>query len=593
MTMCGIFGYVGRDENAGTLVLAGLEALEYRGYDSWGVAVARGGTLAVEKEVGRPGATRGALPAATAALGHTRWATHGGVTRANAHPHLDCAGRLALIHNGIITNHLALRDELARGGHSLRSETDSEVAVHLLERQLERAPAGRTRLVDALIEVFRRLEGSNALAVLDARTGEIAVAKNGSPLVLGWADGAALVSSDAGALSVHTRRVTYLEDGQAALVTAGGHRLFDISEGFEIAPAVTELEVQEVAAPRTGHPDRMSAEMAEQPAVLRRIAADGAAVERLAAEVRAAGELVLTGCGSAYLAALAGHYLLSSVAGVRATCVAASELPQLGALVGPRTLLVAISQSGETIDVLDATRVARHRGARVAALVNVPGSALWRGADVVVPLGAGPERAVLATKSFTAQLAVLLMTAHALAGDVAAGGALVERAADEIELLLAGERRAALTALAGELAGAAHLFLIGRGPSYPLALEAALKIKEVSYLHAEGFAGGELKHGVIALMEPGTPVVVLAPRGDTFDDALSGGMEVRARGARLIGLAAEPHPAFDRHVAVADLGPATGLVHAVVAQALGYDLARRAGHDPDRPRHLAKSVTVR
>jgi glutamine---fructose-6-phosphate transaminase (isomerizing) len=261
--------------------------------------------------------------------------------------------------------------------------------------------------------------------------------------------------------------------------------------------------------------------------------------------------------------------------------------------VSEGALVVAMSQSGETIDVIETARVARSRGARIAALVNVEGSTLWRMADYALPLAAGPERCVLATKSFTAKLAVLLMTAYELAGQPEVGARLVDDAADEVARMLTDDRRALIRQIAEHVYLREHLFVIGRGPSYPLALETALKVKEVSYVHAEGFAGGELKHGVIALIEPGTPCLVLAPRDETYEDILGGAMQVKARGAMLIGVSPEPHEAFDYHIAVADLGPATAIVNAVPGQVLGYYLALLRGHDPDKPRNLAKSVTVK
>jgi glucosamine--fructose-6-phosphate aminotransferase (isomerizing) len=273
--------------------------------------------------------------------------------------------------------------------------------------------------------------------------------------------------------------------------------------------------------------------------------------------------------------------------------VAASEFGHLQQFLDKGSLVLAFSQSGETIDVIEAARAAKSRGARVVALVNVEGSTLWRLADDAIPLGAGPEQCVLSTKSFIAKLALLVLAGHALAGRLAEGQVLVAAAADEVERMLVDDRRAQLGRIADAIQDRDHLFAIGRGPSYPLALETALKVKEVSYMHAEGFAGGELKHGVIALIEPGTPCLVLAPRDDTYDDVLAGAMQVRARGAWVIGVSPEPHEAFDEHVRVAHLGWASPIASAIPAQLLGYDLARRRGHDPDKPRNLAKSVTVK
>jgi glucosamine--fructose-6-phosphate aminotransferase (isomerizing) len=550
--------------------------------------------VALERRVGKIGGAVATLPGSAVGLGHTRWATHGGVTEDNAHPHLDCSGRLAVIHNGIVANYRELRSALAGAGHAFSSETDTEVVAHLLEGALADTPEGPEQLVLALMSAFRQLQGLNAVAVLDVRSRKLAAAKNGSPLVLGWSDAGGLLASDYSALLDHTRRVTFVEDGQAALIEASAMRLFDVTTGAELAPVVSAVEWAAQDAELNGFPDYMTKEMHEQPAVLRRIAAGWTHhVGRLTGLLGAAREVFVVGCGTAGHAALAAQYLLGRIAGRRVTFVSGSEFAYLRDFVAEGSLLIALSQSGETIDVIDAVQAARARGARIAALVNVEGSTLWRLADCAIPLGAGPERCVLATKSFTAKLAVLLQGACALAGQPDAGAALVQAAADEIDRLLADDRRQAIRDLAERLHRQEHLFVIGRGPSYPLALEAALKIKEVSYIHAEGFAGGELKHGVIALIEPGTPCLVLAPRDETRDDILSGAMEVKARGARLIGISPDAHEAFDDHIPVADLGAAACIVSAVPAQLLAYDLAIRRGHDPDKPRNLAKSVTVK
>ncbi len=592
--MCGIFGYVGERQDAAQLVLQGLKKLEYRGYDSWGIAVKRNGRVELEKRVGKIGAAETRLPASGVGLGHTRWATHGGVTDANAHPHLDCAERLAIIHNGIVQNFRELRREVADRGHTLRSETDTEVIAHLVEEELARVVDGEERLVRALMAAFRRLAGLNAVAVLDVGSGQIAAAKNGSPLTLGWISNGALLASDYAALLEHTRRMTFLDEQQAALLTRDGTRVYDAQSGAEISPRITEVEWEAEAAELHGFPDFMTKEIHEQPHVLRRIARERREdAVRLAGLIAASRETNLVGCGTAAHAALAGQYMLARVAGRRAFSANGSEFAYLERFLHPDALAIALSQSGETIDIIDSMRAAKERGATVAALVNVEGSTLYRMADSTVLLGAGPERCVLATKSFTAKVGILLMTAYALAGQVDAGAELVERAAAEIEALLSDWRRDAVRKIAERIYTREHLYVIGRGPSYPQALEAALKVKEVSYVHAEGFAGGELKHGVIALVEPGTPCLVMAPNDETREDIISGAMEVRARGGLIIGIAPRADEAFDLHIPVADLGEATGLVQAVPAQLLGYFLALLRGHDPDKPRNLAKSVTVK
>jgi glutamine---fructose-6-phosphate transaminase (isomerizing) len=592
--MCGIFGYVGVREDAPQLILDGLKKLEYRGYDSWGIAVKRNGTVEVEKRVGKIGDAVTTLPSSTVGIGHTRWATHGGVTDFNAHPHLDCTGRLAIIHNGIVQNHRDLRREMLDRGHEFASETDTEVVAHLIEEGLAELPASDDRLVLALMRAFRRLEGLNAVAALDVVSGHLAAAKNGSPLTIGWAADGALLASDYAALLEHTRRMTFLDEHHAALLTPDEIRIYETGRGERIAPQVTVVEWEAESADLQGFPDFMTKEIHEQPHVLRRIARERIAdSEALATLIQEAAETHLVGCGTAGHAALAGQYLLARIAGKRTFYANGSEFGYLERFLGTGSLAIAHSQSGETIDIIESMRTAKARGTKLGALVNVEGSTLYRMADHAVLLGAGPERCVLSTKSFTAKLAIMLLTAHAMVGKAPEGAQLIERAALDIEAMLSDWRRDFIRQIAERIYRREHLFVIGRGPSYPLALEAALKVKEVSYVHAEGFAGGELKHGVIALIEEGTPCLVLAPNDDTRDDILSGAMEVKARGGRIIGISPEPDDAFDEHIPVADLGEASCLVQAVPAQLLGYYLALLRGHDPDKPRNLAKSVTVK
>jgi glutamine---fructose-6-phosphate transaminase (isomerizing) len=595
--MCGIFGYVGPRNEAPQLVLAGLKKLEYRGYDSWGIAArdraAAPDHLLLERHVGKIGEATTSLPGAQAALGHTRWATHGGVTVANAHPHLDCTGRLAVIHNGIIENHAELKRDLVARGHAFHSQTDTEVVAHLLED--EASEGGCEGLVQALMRVFRRLEGLSAISVLDLHEQCIAAAKNGSPLVLGWGEDGNYLASDSSALLEHTRRLTFLEDGQAALIAADGVAVYDVATFEREAEArIWDISWQEEVAGLEGYPHFMVKEIHEQPSVLRRVAeqrADDA--ERLAESIVEAKTVHFVGCGTAAHAARSGEYMFSRIASRQANCVVGSEFGYLADFLDERSLVVGLSQSGETIDLLESMKAARRRGARLAALVNVEGSSLYRLVDHPILLSAGPERCVLATKSFTSKLAVLLMAAYAAQGRLDEGRELVTRAADEIQSFLTDGRVDQVRRLAERFVDSRHLYIIGRGPSYPMALEAALKIKEVSYMHAEGFAGGELKHGVIALIEEGTPCVVLAPNDETFRAIVSGAEEIKARGGYIVGISAHDDDVWDEHIRVADVGEAASLVNAVPPQVLAYELALRRGLDPDKPRNLAKSVTVK
>jgi glutamine---fructose-6-phosphate transaminase (isomerizing) len=445
------------------------------------------------------------------------------------------------------------------------------------------------------MRVFRRLEGLNAIAALDARTHGLAAAKNGSPLVVGWGRDGNYLASDPSALLEHTRRLTFLEDGEAVLVGEREIVLYDAATGQRKAePPVWDITWQEERVELNGYPHFMVKEIHEQPRVLRRVARERQAEARgLADLITAARTVHLVGCGSAGHVGKAGEYLFSRIAGRQVSFAVGSEFGYLEDFLGEHSLVVGLSQSGETIDLLDSMRAARRRGAKLAALVNVEGSSLYRLVDYPVLLGAGPERCVLATKSFTAKLAMLLMAAYAARGALAEGCALVERAANEIQAFLTDGRTDLVQRVAERIVDREHLYVIGRGPSYPLALEAALKIKEVSYLHAEGFAGGELKHGVIALIEPGTPCVVLAPNDETFPAIVSGAQEIKARGGYIVGISPRASGVWDVHIPVADVGEGAALVNAVPPQVLAYELARLRGLDPDKPRNLAKSVTVR
>ncbi len=589
--MCGIFGYVGEEIEVGAAVLQALKTLEYRGYDSWGVAVGVNGHIGVRKEPGRIAGATVDFPASDIGFGHTRWATHGGVTRANAHPHLDCSGRLAVIHNGIVENFRPLRDQLQARGHRFHSDTDTEVVAHLLEETLA---DGSVDLAHALAAVFARLEGLSAIIALDLRSRSLVAAKNVSPLVVGVGPRGTSIASDALALRHHADRVFYLEDHHLVRLSGSGLTVYDRATMRQIEPELVPLDLEGRDAELGAYPHFMAKEMAEQPAVLERLANEASdAIHGLAKAIAQSHGTFLVGCGTASYAALTGSYLFSRIAARHVNFVVGSEFKYHEHFLTPRSFVVALSQSGETADVIEAMLAARKRGARLGALVNVPRSSLDRMVDLRVHLGAGPEQCVLSTKAYTAKVAVLLLTAHALQATIGQGRDLVLQAADGLRRMLSADWIAQVQEVARTIHRAEHLFVIGRGLSYPTALEAALKIKEVSYIHAEGFAGGELKHGVIALVAPGTPCVVYAPTDETRADILSGAMELKSRGGYIVGIGPEPDPVFDVHLATPDVGDAAPLVNALPAQMLGYHAALLRGNDPDKPRNLAKSVTVK
>jgi len=588
--MCGVFGCVGSETDAGSAIVTALKTLEYRGYDSWGVALATAEGLVVDKEVGRINGHARHYPPAKLGIGHTRWATHGGVTALNAHPHVDCTGRIVVVHNGIIENFLELRADLDANGHRFKSETDSEVVAHLMEEFL----ASGESLPVALQRVFQRIEGYNAIVVMDTNDRVFVAAKRVSPLVVGLGKNRSLIASDAIALRGHASGLIYLEDDHLAVLGEDGAEFINCSQQVAFSSTIVEPVTSVDQIGHEGFADFMSKEIAEQPGRLHEVVRESfGEVADLAELVKHHDRVILVACGTASNAALAGTYLFGQLAGRVVETIPGSEFRQRAYNLDRGTLVIGLSQSGETIDLLEAMYMAREKGAALAALVNTPHSSLDRLVDHRVYLRAGPEQCVLATKSYTAKLAILLLTAHTVNGRWQDGADHIGVAAEAIETLLTGEALALAQSLGATIARAEHLFVIGRGVHYPSALEAALKIKEVSYIHAEGFAAGELKHGVIALVTNGTPCLVYAPDDETRADMLSSAMELKSRGGRIIGVSSRDDAVFDDFIPVREAKAANVLVEAVPAQLLAYYAALARGNDPDRPRNLAKSVTVK
>lgn len=590
--MCGIFGYVGVERDTGSMVLDALRTLEYRGYDSWGVAIGLNGHIEVTKAVGKIGRMSLDLPPASIGFGHTRWATHGGVTVQNAHPHYSDDRQVAVIHNGIIENFRDLKNELITRGVRFTSDTDTEVIVHLVNEQLQ--PERTTSdVLRAVADVFKRLDGLNAIIIMDRLTETLTAAKNVSPLVFGRGTGGVYVASDQMALLPHATEIGFLEDGEILQLSREGIRLYD-QDGLERGIVWQRPTMHQSAIGLDGFPHYLIKEIHEQPRVIRAIADDVVDDARLLAdEIRKSYGTFFLGCGTASYAALSGSYLFSRIAKRHVNFVLGSEFSYQEHFLTDRSLVAALSQSGETADIIQSVMAAKLHGARIAALVNTAGSTLDRMADFSVHLQAGPELSVLSTKAYAAKVALLLLTAHILADREEEGRSLLHRAAEAIERTLDPHMIDRIRMVAQTVDEQSSLFAIGRGLNYPTALEAALKIKEVSYIHAEGFAGGELKHGVIALISDGTPCMAFVPNDETRADIVSGAMEIKSRGGYIIGVGPEPDPVFDVHIEVADVGDASPLAMVVPAQVLGYELALHRGLDPDKPRNLAKSVTVK
>ncbi len=590
--MCGIFGYIGKRDNAAEIVYGGLKTLEYRGYDSWGIAVKNEGNIEVEKETGKlPDKKPSILQLnSTLAIGHTRWATHGGVTIANAHPHTDCHKQIAVIHNGIIENFQELRDELLKKGHIFVSETDTEVSAHLIEENLK-----TTGFATSVKNAFNRFSGMNAIVVMNAVSSEIIAAKNGSPLVIGIADDEFFLASDVAGILKYTKKVLFLEDHH--MVILGKQlKLITLPTGEEVTPKYETLTWTFEEAEMGKYPHFFIKEIHEEPKIIENTALNGLLpTKNLAKLIDEAFGTFLIACGSASYAAIGATYLFSKIAKKHVNFAIGSEFKYIEDFVTDKTLVIPISQSGESIDVIEPiTRAKKEKHTKIAAIVNVLGSTLYRLADFTMLLESGPEKAVVATKSFIAMVATLVLTAYTLAGKQQKGQELLLKAAKNVKSILSEEYISEVKKVAEKLKKSEHIYVIGRGLSYTAALEATLKIKEASYAHAEAFPGGELKHGVIALIEKGTPCIVFAPNDETYYDIISNAEEIKARGGFIIGIGPKNNEVFDEFLETDDIEEATILPQVTISHLLGYYLALARGiKDPDKPRNLAKSVTVK
>lgn len=585
--MCGIFSYYGIRTSAGDLVMEGLKRLEYRGYDSWGIAYGVGGMLHIHKEVGKIDQHE-VFQESQMAIGHNRWATHGGVTVANAHPHLDCKSKIAVVHNGIIENYHELKEELEKRGHVFKSQTDSEVFAHLIEEKMELG------FLKAVQDAFGRVDGRNAFVVLDVAEGEIMGVRSGSPLVIGVGEGEYFIASDIPAFLPYTKKVIYLNDYEGVLFKKSGAEFWNVRSSERFEPKIETVTWDAEQAEKGDYPHFMIKEIMEQPEIMRMAAAqDKEQILHLAEEIKHSYGSYLTGCGTASYAALYGAYIFSSIAKRHVNWIAGSEFGTCEHFLTEKSLVIAVSQSGETTDIMMAVESARKKNARVAAIVNVMGSSLVRQADFAIMTHAGPEIAVVSTKAFTGQLAVLFLLTYAMNGRFEIGKQLLIDCAEQLKLMLSDGFLKKLAEVADKLVAAQHIYIIGKGQNYPIALEAALKIKEASYIHAEGFAAGELKHGVIALIEEGTPCIALFSNDEDKQYILGSTMELKARGAFTIGIGPEVHEVFDLFIQVPDLPETGALINAPVVQMLAYYLSVKRGINPDRPRNLAKSVTVK
>ncbi len=587
--MCGIIGYKGKKDGV-EIVLKGLKRLEYRGYDSWGIAGLDDSTLKIIKNTGKIGELeRQEVPISSAhlALGHTRWATHGGVTRFNAHPQLSMSGKIAVVHNGIVENYQELREEMEQRGYRFISQTDTEIIPHLIEHFVKEGNSFK----DAVMKTIQRIEGSFALVALDKTSGALAGARNGSPLVIGKGVDESFFASDVPAFLDSTREVIYLNDGEMAIINSDP-KIYSYVTGSQIIREPEHVSWSMEQAQKGDYPHFMLKEINEQTwSVKKAIEQDPAVIDKVTEMIKNAFGVFFVGAGTSYNACVSASYVFSEISKKHVNLVIASEFRNYKDFLTEKTLMVAVSQSGETADLIDAVKVAKSKGVKIVAIVNVMGSTLMRMADVTILMNSGPEICVLSTKSYTSQLAILLLLAFSSAGKQDEGRKLILKAAGSVEKVIL-ENEPVAKELAKKIAKSKDMFLIGRDLAFPSALEGALKVKEVSYIHAEGFAGGELKHGSIALIEKGVPVIVFTTE-NTKHLILSNAMEVKSRGGYIIGVNQENNQLFDTFFKVPSLQWADPIAMILPVQLLAYYLAIERGCDPDKPRNLAKSVTVK
>lgn len=608
--MCGIIGYLG-SKNCVPVLVEGLKKLEYRGYDSAGLAVVRDNRIQVRRVKGKIRDLEESLKASplegSYGLGHTRWATHGRPSEENAHPHRDCSGNLVVVHNGIIENYLILKERLKGEGHVFLTETDTEVIAHLIEKYFEGSLEGAVR------RALSELEGAYAIAVISIKDPDkIVAAKTGPPAVVGIGEEELLISSDINPILSHTNQVVFLEDREMAVLETGGVRFFDF-EGNPLAKKVNSLAWNPLMIEKKGFKHFMLKEIFEQPQVIRdtlegRISQDSGRVylEDVGISLRDLKNIqriVVIACGTSYHAGLASKYFIESLAQIPVTVEYASEFRYQDFLLDKKALVIVISQSGETADTLAALRATKKSGALTLAVSNVMNSSIPREADVVLYTHAGPEIGVAATKTFSAQLAGLALLASYLAQakermDERASFPLIQDLLSiphKMEKILSESRR--LEELAQRFLGFSHFLYLGRWVSFPTALEGALKLKEISYIHAEGYAGGEMKHGPIALIDEKMPTMAIVPKDRTYEKMLSNISEIKTRLGYILAVAFEDDADIQGHVdeviRIPSVAPLLSPFLAILPlQLFAYYIATKRGADVDQPRNLAKSVTV-
>lgn len=592
--MCGIFAYHGPNKKAAEIVLKGLKKLEYRGYDSWGIAAKQtDGSIEIEKHVGKISdvinLNEKLSRPSSLAIGHSRWATHGGVTEYNAHPHTTENQDFVVVHNGIFENYFELKEELINKGHQFRSETDTEIFAHLIEEEME------DDFEKAFKKATEHVEGRYAVLAISKSENKLIAARRGSPLITGKAeDGSYFIASDVPAFLEYTKDVMYLDDNQMVVIDDSGIQFYNLETNEKIEKRVISIDWESETAEKGEYPHFMIKEIMEQKETFARaINSDMNKIKEVAEAIKKAYGSYIVGCGTAGKVAMVGEYLFANVANKHINVKFGSEFQSAKHFLTDRSLVIAISQSGETADTLEALEIAKAKGAKIISIVNVETSTMARMSDIVLPIKAGPEKAVASTKATTSQMIILTLLAYAVADHLDEGRKMLVEAAGKLNDMLNPRYEGHIEKLASKLKDSQDIMIIGRDANYPMALESAIKLQEVSYIHAEGFAGGELKHGPIALISEGMPCIVLTSNDEYKSDILSNAMELKARGAYLIGVGPENSEIFDYWIKTPDAGMAAPLINIVPIQILSYKLAVARQNNPDMPRNLAKSVTVK
>ncbi len=574
--------------------MEGLRRVEYRGYDSAGVATLSNGRLFVTKDIGKLADIENklklsSLPGDTA-IGHTRWATHGGVTQANAHPQCDSSGTIAVVHNGIIENYQDLRRRLSKEGHEFTSDTDTEVIPHLIEDEMRKGAS----LEAAVLAVAPKLMGSYAFLAISSRDpSKIVATRKDNPLAIGMGEQGYFIASDALAFSGLADKLVPLANTEVAVLTPKGVELLDAA-GNKVARDTRLIDFQWCDSDKQGYQFFMLKEIMEQPKTVEAaINQDRETFTKVAMDILRAGQVIVTACGTSRYAALVGRYLFSKVGRKFCDVVMASEFHYFADSVDKNTVVLAVSQSGETLDVIEGVKRARDAGAQVISIVNRPYSQLSEMSHAVINLNCGPELCVAATKSFISQLVVFYLLSYSMINSFDKAAANIKNIRHKIEKTIEANNDK-LSKLSLELKNKSDFYYIARGINFAIASEGALKLKEISYIHAEGMPAGELKHGTLALIEPGTPVAVICPDDYTYAETLSNAMEAKSRGAYIIAVSDKKNEIYDFWVRIPKVDELLYPIIAVVPlQLLAYHLAVSRGYDPDRPRNLAKSVTVK